>query len=184
MEHEQTFAGLTDAQLIDAIGGLASVERVATADLVGALAEFDARRLHLPLGYPSLFAYCIQHLRMSEDATFNRIEAARASRRFPAILVKLKNGELTLTAARLLAPHLTATNHVDILNAATHKTKREVELLVATHRPLPPVPSVVRRLPEAGAQSAAPIAQPARTGNVAPAAPSVPSSRRAASAAL
>lgn len=183
MEHQQSFAGLSDEQLIDAVGGLASGERVATADLVAALAEFDARRLHLPLGYTSLFAYCVQHLRMSEDATFNRIEAARALRRFPTILVKLRNGELTLTAVRLLAPHLTSDNHVDVLSAATHKTKREVEVLVATLRPLPPVPSVVRKLPEPRVQVVALPEQPVRAEIVdapvlaGPALPALPSRR-------
>jgi HNH endonuclease len=45
------------------------------------------------------------------------------------------------------APHLTDDNAVELLPAARHKTKREVEHMVAMVRPLPPVPSTVRKLP-------------------------------------
>ena len=77
----------------------------------------------------------------------NRIEAARAARRFPAILA-LEDGSVTLTTVRLLAPHLTAENHQHVLALARHKGKREVEELVASLRPLPPVPSTIRKLPD------------------------------------
>jgi hypothetical protein len=49
---------LSDSDLTDAIGRLVGSERHAAARLVAHLAEFDARRLHLAEGYPSLFAYC------------------------------------------------------------------------------------------------------------------------------
>ena len=47
----------------------------------------------------------------------------------------------------LVAPHLTMANHVEVLAAAKHKSKREVEQLVARLRPQPDVPAVVRKLP-------------------------------------
>jgi hypothetical protein len=53
-----------------------------------------------------------------------------------------------LTTVRLVAPHLTTANHEDVLARACHKCKREVEALVASLRPLPPVPSTIRKLPE------------------------------------
>lgn len=54
---------------------------------------------------------------------------------------------VTLTAVGLLAPHLTPKNHIDLLSKARHRSKREVEQLVAAVRPLPAVPSSVRKLP-------------------------------------
>jgi hypothetical protein len=57
-------------------------------------------------------------------------------------------GALSLTATRLLAPHLTADNQAEVLELARHKKTREVEVIVARLRPLPPVPSTVRKLPE------------------------------------
>ena len=54
---------------------------------------------------------------------------------------------MTLTTIGLIAPLLTQDNASELLTTARHKTKREVERLVAALRPLPPVPSSVRKLP-------------------------------------
>jgi hypothetical protein len=51
-------------------------------DLIIHLAEFDQRRLYLPAGFSSLFAYCIEVLRLSEHAAYHRIVAARTARAF------------------------------------------------------------------------------------------------------
>jgi len=143
-----SFGSFTDSRLIEVMPRLIAAECGATAIVVAALAEFDIRRLWLPLGYSSLFNYCVQHLRLTEDAACSRIEAARAGRKFPRVLECLQRGELSLTAARMLAPHLTPTNHGPVLEQARHKTKREIELLIAKINPQPPVPSVVRKLSE------------------------------------
>jgi hypothetical protein len=52
-----------------------------------------------------------------------------------------------------LVPHLTDANHGDVLAAARHKTKRDVELLVAGLRPQPSVPASIRKLPTAKANA-------------------------------
>ena len=57
------------------------------ARLLAHLAEVDARRLYLPAGYPSLYAYCIEELRLSEDAARRRIHAARTARRMRSLLL-------------------------------------------------------------------------------------------------
>jgi hypothetical protein len=98
------------------------------------LLEVDARRLYLREGCASLFTYCTQVLHLAEGAAYNRIEAARAARKYPIVLDALAAGSITLTSTRLLAPHLTDANHRDLLEGASHKSKREVELLIATLR--------------------------------------------------
>ncbi|HEX7126516.1 MAG TPA: HNH endonuclease signature motif containing protein, partial [Thermodesulfobacteriota bacterium] len=62
-------------------------------------------------------------------------------------LEHLADGSVTLTTVTLLAPHLTAENHLALLDQARHRSRREVEALVAALRPLPPVPPSIRRLP-------------------------------------
>ncbi len=42
-----------------------------------------------------------------------------------------RSGHVHLTGLRLLAPHLTAENHCEVLAEAAGKTKREIEELVA-----------------------------------------------------
>src|SRR5688572_903101 len=128
---------LSDHDLLMTVRELAADERQVTAQLIGSVAELDARRLYLGEGCSSLFTYCTQVLHLSEHAAYGRIEAARAARRFPIVLDRLASGELTLTAVGLLAPHLTSENHRELIDAARHKSKREVEQLIAAIRPEP-----------------------------------------------
>jgi hypothetical protein len=91
--------------------------------------------------------YCTQVLRLSAGGAYNRIEAARAARRFPVVLDLLARADLNLGTLRLLIPHLTAENHGDLFAAASGKSKREVEALLARMFPKPDVPTLVRKLP-------------------------------------
>ena len=138
---------LSNEELLAEIKSLAARERHATAALVASLAELDERRLYLGEGYSSLFTYCTQALHLSEHAAYGRIEAARTVRRFPLLLELLADGAVTLTTICLLAPHLTAENHIEVLESARRKSKRDVEHLVAALRPKPAMPSSVRKLP-------------------------------------
>jgi hypothetical protein len=143
-----TFSELpSDALLIEA-ARLAAHERLATGQLIAALSEIDTRKLYLGEGCSSLFVYCTRVLHLSEHAAYSRIEAARAVRRFPAILDLLIEGALTLTSAILLTPHLTDENCAAVLDAARHKSKRDVEVQVAALRPRPAVVASIRKLPE------------------------------------
>jgi 5-methylcytosine-specific restriction endonuclease McrA len=95
-----------------------------------------------------MFTYCVEELHMSEAEAYLRIQAARLGRQFPLIVQLFANGSLHLTAIKLLGPHLTPDNHVQLLERASGKNKREIELLVATLAPRPDVPSRMRKLPE------------------------------------
>jgi hypothetical protein len=139
---------LSDGALIAEVTRYARDERHATAQLVAHLAELDARRLYLGAGKSSLFKYCCDVLDLSDDAAYKRVEAARACRLFPQILEQLIEGSLTVTSVRLLARHLTAANHRELIAAATRRSKREVEELIAHRFPKPDTPSSVRKVPE------------------------------------
>src|SRR3990170_4069652 len=138
---------LSNQDLIAWVKLLALHEREATVALIAHLAILDERNLYLGEGCPSLFTYCKQVLHLAEHAAYNRIEAARAVRRFPVILEMLADGSVTLTRVRRLAPHLHSANHDDLLASARQRSKRQVEELVAQLHPQPPTPSSIRRLP-------------------------------------
>jgi len=141
-------AALSDRDLLARLEALAVKEREASVDLVAHLAELDSRpALYAAQGYGSLFSYCTQALRLSEDAACTRIEAARACRRFPLILELLASGSLSLTSVRLLGRHLTAENHQSVLGKARNRTRREIEALFAELAPRPDIPTAVRKLP-------------------------------------
>jgi hypothetical protein len=143
------FDARSDDDLLAETKRLAGCERVATAALLRSLIAVDARRLYLREGCSSLFTYCTHVLHLAEGAAYNRIEAARAARRFPAILEALVSGSVSLTTVRLLAPHLTNYNHRELLDAAHHKSKREIEVVVAALSPKHPAPTMIRKVPSA-----------------------------------
>jgi len=141
-------SGLSDHDLLARLDTLAGKEREASVELVAHLAALDMRpSLHASQGCGSLFSYCTDVLRLSEDAACNRIEAARACRSFPVMLEHLASGELSLTSVRLLRRHLTPQNHEAVIARACGRSRREVEALVAELAPRPDVPSSVRKLP-------------------------------------
>ena len=160
---------LSDSELVASLKGLTARERAATAELVAHIAELETRDIHLRAGYASLFVYCRDVLALSEAEAYNRIEAARAARRFPVILRLLSEGVIHLTTVRLLAPHLTPTNHLQVLESARGKRKSEVEAMVAALAPRPDLPASVRRLPRPNprASAAPPVREPAASANVA-----------------
>ena len=139
-------ATLPDDALVELVKHLATCERRATVALVQSLMEFDARRLYLREGCSSLFTYCTQVLHLSEASAYSRIETARAARRYPKMLEALEHGHLTLTAARLLAPHLTPSNHGEVLAAARHRGKQGIQELVAALSPRPAAATIIRRV--------------------------------------
>jgi hypothetical protein len=147
---------LSDNELVARIKGLTAREREATAQIVVHLAELDTRDVHLREGYSSLHVYCRDALGLTDSEAFNRIEVARAGRRFPVILEMLLADAAHLTAVRVLAPHLTEENHRSALEAARGKTKAEVELIVAEIAPRPDVAASARRLSGRSDESAAP----------------------------
>jgi hypothetical protein len=138
---------VTDGELLERIVRVAGATRYLTAELLALIGECDARRLYLGEGCSSLFTYCTQVLHLSEHAAYHRIEAARAARRFPMILAMVAEGAITLTTIALLRPHLTVDNHRQLLAAARHRSKREVEYQVACLAPKADAATLVRRLP-------------------------------------
>lgn len=143
----QALAGLSDGELLERLSRIVKQERGVEVAVLLHLAEVERRGLHLARGCSSLFAYCVQRLGFSEDVAYKRVGAARYGRRFPLALDLLGQGALNLSALMLVGPHLTDANHHDWLTAVLGKTKREIELLIATRCPKPDVPPSVRKLP-------------------------------------
>ena len=154
---------LSDAALLRELAHLVARERVTTATLLAHMAEVDARRLYLPAGYPSMHAYCVEELHLSEDAAFKRIQAARAAREFPALFPALSEGRLHLAAVCLLAPHLTLDNVDELVEAASHRRKAEIEEFLARRFPGPAAPAIVRACAAIPAASIGELA-PGRVG--------------------
>jgi 5-methylcytosine-specific restriction endonuclease McrA len=139
---------IPDDELLRRLAELLRQSRRVEVDLVVHIGEVDARRLYAREASPSMFAYCTEVLHLSEAEAYLRIAAARASREHPILLEMLADGRLHLTAIAKLAPHLTPENREALLKRATHKSKREIEELIAELAPRPDTPAVMRKLPE------------------------------------
>jgi 5-methylcytosine-specific restriction endonuclease McrA len=140
---------IPDDELLRRLGELLHHSRGTEADLVAHIGEVDARRLYAREAAPSMHAYCTERLHLSDAEAYLRIAAARASREHPVVILEmLADGRLHLTAIAKLAPHLTPENRETLLQRATHKTKREVEELLAELEPRPDARALIRKLPE------------------------------------
>ncbi|HXC51378.1 MAG TPA: hypothetical protein VN634_10875 [Candidatus Limnocylindrales bacterium] len=142
-----SIARLSEQELLDHFECLVARDRRTTAALLVAIAEIDERKLWARHACSSMFSFCMERFHMSEQVTAKRIWAARTARRFPVILDLVARGELHLSAIHLLARHLTADNHLQVLERARHKSSREVERLVAELAPRADVASRVRAMP-------------------------------------
>ncbi len=148
MEHQRPLESIPDDELLRRLAELLQQSRRVEADLVAHIAEVDERRLYAREASPSMFSYCTEVLHLSEAEAYLRIEAARASRKHPMLLTMLGDGRLHLTGIARLAPHLTRENRDALLKRATHRSKRQIEELVAEIAPRPDAPAVMKKLPE------------------------------------
>src|SRR6185369_12753219 len=150
MSNQYRLVGVGNAELVAGLSLLVQQSNALTAQVLAHLVELDERLLHLKLGFSSLFAYCVEGLRMSEGTAGRRVTAARVCRRFPDAFERVARGELHLCALCALAPHLNEQNAAEWFEACKGKTRRQIEELLAARFPRPDVREQIRRLPARG----------------------------------
>ncbi len=130
--HAHSLTHLDDDVLLRDLSSLVARERHLSVELLAHLAEVEERKLYLSAAYPSMHAYCIGALRLSEDAAYKRIRVAREARRYPSIFGALADGRLNSTLVLVLAPHLTPVNALELIQAACGRSKSGLERWLAT----------------------------------------------------
>jgi hypothetical protein len=155
----QHLSRLSDARLLEATAELVRQRDTQTALIVAHLALIARRQSYRPLGYSSLYRYCIHELHMSEHSAYKHGWAVRFARRFPAVLESLAEGRVHLAGVCELAPHMTTANAAELLAAATHRTRREIQEMLARRFPKQDLPTRVMLL--LGAPSPSEAAAPA-----------------------
>ena len=98
---------LSDKALMDSLRGVIGDERKAIVLSIECLLEITSRDLPARLGYPSLFAFLTRHCRLSESCASKRGSALGVVRRYPEVLMLLRDGKLHLSTLALVARHLT-----------------------------------------------------------------------------
>ncbi|HJS73693.1 MAG TPA: HNH endonuclease, partial [Vicinamibacteria bacterium] len=171
MKYVSSLQSLSDDELLHQLVQLVSQSRFVEAELVAHIAEVDERRLYASQACSSMFVYAVEVLHLSEHEAYERITAARASRKYPQLLEMLSDGRLHLSGLGKLGPHLTEENWEVLLARAAHKTKRQIEELLVELSPKPDAPALIRKLPEpAKAPSLMPPAElgPDRVASIPP----------------
>ena len=126
---------LNDRDLILQTESLVRDERACTVQILHHLLEIGRRKLHLDMGYSSLYDYCVRGLKYSGAAAGRRIAAARCIRRFPDVLRLLQERELSLSTVSLIEPILNEENAATILERVRNASYRDVEKVVCEYRP-------------------------------------------------
>lgn len=137
---------LSNSQLIERLSDVVQADRRNSVKMLRYVSEIDQRKAWAEHACSSMFAFLVQRFQMSEDEAYKRLGAARAARSYPVVFDMVERGDLHLTAVVMLARHLTAENHVQLLGRAKHKTKRQIEELIAEHAPQPDRPTRIRAL--------------------------------------
>jgi hypothetical protein len=128
---------LTDDTLLDGLHSIVEKDRQTTADLLAHMGEVARRRLFYPMGYHSMQAYCVKVLHLSESAASKRVQVARKGWLQPVIFEAIADGRVHLSGMTLLVPFIDEENVHDLIAAATHRTKAEIELILAERFPKP-----------------------------------------------
>jgi hypothetical protein len=169
-----SLSSVSNVALFRELVTLVATHRACMAEIIEHLAEIDARRAYLELGYPSLFRYCEEQLNFSEDEAGRRIEAARLLRRFPGIVSYLRSGAVSLSVLCALKAHLTPENCDELLAGVSRMSRRKADEWLAAHFPKPDLRAAVRQLPmqrSRSSQSPAPVQQSASVANALETAP-------------
>ncbi len=110
-------------------------ERLALAEFLLALADFDRARLWVELGYTSLFYFLHRELGLSKGAAHYRKTAAELIQRFPEIVEPLRDGKLCLTTVVALSKVLTPENRAEVLPRFFHLSRTEANEVAVEIRP-------------------------------------------------
>ncbi|MBK7891536.1 MAG: HNH endonuclease [Bdellovibrionales bacterium] len=126
---------LSNEILVTKLRGLIQEEREISLKILELINEVERRRLHLELGFPSLFDWLTRDLGYSAAAAMRRIDSARLLRKVPTIAKQIESGKLNLTNLARVQSAIRAEEKrtgkqiepEQLVNAIEGKTSREVE---------------------------------------------------------
>ena len=137
MEHPQSLTSFSDDELLHRLSDLLSRSRRDEADLVAHIGEVDARRLYAREAQPSMFSYCTEvlHLSEAEASSGSLWPAPRAC--IPSSCLTWLKGGCTSRRSRRSRRTSPGENCGALLGRAVHRSKRQIEELVAEIAPRP-----------------------------------------------
>ena len=131
---DDVFDVLSDEALLEKVEDLARRERRMTFNVVMHLGEVERRRIYVREGYASMFDYCTRRLGYSESAACRRIKTYRCIRDFPEVAGLVRSGQLSTVTVAMISGALTQENYTELLKAASGKSQRDVQRIVAGYK--------------------------------------------------
>jgi hypothetical protein len=131
----------TARELTVTLADLLRRERTALGDFLAALADFDAKRRWVELGYTSLFHFLRAELHLSKAAAQYRKVAAELLQRVPAVVEPLRDGRLCFTTVIEAAKVLTLDNCEAVLPRFFGLSRSDAVEVVAELQPHPAPPT-------------------------------------------
>ena len=131
---------------------LAKVERRISVKILRHLMEMEKRRIHLDMGYSSLFIFLTKHLKYSDGSAYRRIEAMKILRDVPDLGHRITVGAISVTVAAEISRIVKIKKIKDsreklaLVEQFSWKNKREVEKEIARIAPRETKPEKIREI--------------------------------------
>ena len=136
----------TNAELLEGLQILVSQERTLSLKVIAFLREIRLRSLHLEMGYPSLFTFCIIELKYSEAAAYYRLNTLDIVDELPEIKQAIETGELSMTTLSMVQSackakkrktkiKVSAEDKKSLLEKVKGKSKKQTEAILHQHFP-------------------------------------------------
>src|SRR4051812_2587895 len=93
----KSISELTNSELLIRTQDLSLNERKTTTAVLWHLKEIERRRLHLEIGFSSIFEYAVKELKYSEGSASRRINAMRLLKDFSQVAPLLEDGSFNLS---------------------------------------------------------------------------------------
>lgn len=93
------FKNKTDLELISEFKDLVTKERQLQTKILHYLRIIENRKIHLALGFSSLFVFLTEEIGYSEATAYRKIQAMRLIQDMPEVEEKLEKGKLSLSVA-------------------------------------------------------------------------------------
>ncbi len=132
---------ISDEKIVDLLTQSVERENRQLAQTLSLLSEVMDRRIHLALGYASLFEFCSAKLCLSEGAVYRRTQVAGKIKGYPLLYRAIKESNINLTVASAICPHLAKAACPDeFIRRFFGKTKRQAEVMLIDIKGAVPVP--------------------------------------------
>ncbi len=136
----------TNAELLAGLQILVSQERTLSLKVISFLREIRFRSLHLEMGYPSLFTFCVEELKYSEAAAYYLLNTLDIVHELPEVKQAIESGELSMTTLSMVQSackakkrktkiKVSAEDKKSLLDKVKGKSKKETETILHQHFP-------------------------------------------------